>query len=1085
MKLVAFPNTPDKKTFTVTGISATIGSAKDNSVVVNGEGVSDYQASLTYSDGVWLIESLDEKPIIAGGENAPSLELKAGSKFSIAGIEFLVLDAGVIKAEAPALAPGGNQVALGNSNYGVAAPGTFYDPYESFVIHTSDTLAKLGLVFAALGPFVIGIGEIIGLVLCILSISRGRNTVRGTIMAWLGIIISLVWCAAIGIGVFYLTTRDVQASNERRVAIRLEKTALDEFYIKYAVLIDDDGDMFGEFAGPERFAAIGGLNAKVRELGENPMLDGYNYYFDNVSADTFSVTAAPQVYGVTGKKTYWVSESGIVVSEDLKGGRFADDPLSKTENVEKIQTIFAKYERTLSKKLLSAAEKNFKAGNYRLCQRILENLRNMLPNSSSMARLSAMEKENESFLAEAEAERLCADAENYIRSGKKDPALVMLRAVAADYPKTKAAQEAASKVKALSLELAEAELKLASAYIESNYWNAVEESLSKIERLYPEAIAQADFKDRVSICRKTNHDRRDQYALDLLAEAEKLEFREETVLSYNTYLQIKENYGDTPAAKDIDSALERLKSQMNEQTAEKYIAEIMRNVALSNEVVVVNMVSLIKNSCGDTKAYRRAADVLERARRDCTVSLLDKEADGYMAGGHYKSARDRLENMLKEKPECFVNIKGKFETCLVKNFHDYMASEDFEEALESYDRYMDMNPSFPAIEKEKVDECLYKSGLRLFQQGNMRLAAARLEMCYPTYLNDQQYNFVAGRANAVIKHWEPAARHLIACTDLGERQKLDLCIARSYSISNLRLLLENKLIAMFVANLEFQETVRNYKWLKIVYAKLSVTNDIENVSNVKMKIDREATTGEVIVTVESPESIVLSQFEAESMSRFERAENKESLLKKEISYQKALEVMLDRIRELQEKLEQIMKSHGKEKDPLREDLEMLVDRFDIRIKELEVIDKREREANEDIISQLDRDIIHHNAVLSDLRSILSTRSDKTLLEKSLNVTKKIGELKAVRRNLRRFINERKERNHKIDVFLKTLPEPILMESVTVEQVGEAAEKIRGYYLEENKNFMECVERFVGLVNIDIDLSELEQFLPKEKTENVK
>ena len=100
MKLVLFPNTPQKQVFTVSGPSATFGSSPDNAIYLEHPGVSDYQASLTYQDGVWLLESLDEKPIVCGGESSSSLKLKVGLKFSLSEVDFLVLD--VICTEAKA-----------------------------------------------------------------------------------------------------------------------------------------------------------------------------------------------------------------------------------------------------------------------------------------------------------------------------------------------------------------------------------------------------------------------------------------------------------------------------------------------------------------------------------------------------------------------------------------------------------------------------------------------------------------------------------------------------------------------------------------------------------------------------------------------------------------------------------------------------------------------------------------------------------------------------------------------------------------------------------------------------------------------
>ena len=86
----------------MTGVSATIGRAKDNQIIVEREGVGDYLASLTYSDGVWLFESLDDKPIFFGEESASSLKMKTGLRFSLAGIDFLVLDVAVTQSGAPA-----------------------------------------------------------------------------------------------------------------------------------------------------------------------------------------------------------------------------------------------------------------------------------------------------------------------------------------------------------------------------------------------------------------------------------------------------------------------------------------------------------------------------------------------------------------------------------------------------------------------------------------------------------------------------------------------------------------------------------------------------------------------------------------------------------------------------------------------------------------------------------------------------------------------------------------------------------------------------------------------------------------------
>ena len=957
----------------------------------------------------------------------------------------------------------------------ISPPNTLA-PRGDSTARASDTLAVLGLLLALLGPIFLGLGELIGLALCVLSVSRRRNTVRGTIMAWVGIIVSLAWCVLLGFGAFYFLSGKACSRNESRVMVRLEKAACVEFSVKYALLEDADGNGNGEYVAPDRFDEIPGLDLKAREMSGSPALEGYNYYFENVSADTFSITAVPKIYNVTGRKTFFVSEEGIVVAEDLKGERFKGDPLADNEDPGSGSTIFRRHERKLSEKLLSAAEKRFKVGEHELCRKILENLKNNLPDSSLAERADALDKENAKALLEISAANLCADAQNYLKNGKKDPALVMLRAVAADYPGTLAAREAAAKAGDLALELAKAELKLANALVESNYWFSAEESLEKIARKYPEAMAREDFSDQVSSCRRLSNERRDSFAAQLLAEAEKLEFAGDSVKAYNAYLQIKENYGGTPAAGSVDAGLGRLKNQMDEKTAERYILDVMKNVALTNDVEVLNKISLLVSACGETKAYKRAEDVLERARKKCLVRLLGNEADEFMAKGNFVSARDKFEQLIKEKPEALEVVKGKLERCLTENFEAYYANGDYEEALETFERYDGLKAPLPIAERGQIDECYYKSGTRLYQEGDIRLAVERLEKCYQAYRRDAHYNFIAGRANAAIGRWEPSVRHLTACGDLDGRNALELFSARAYARMHLCVPFENNLIAMFVANRFFYETVSDYGWLKIVYAELAPSNGVEKVGNVAMRIVRERTSGKLIVMVEKPErgSFAMPGF------NYGTGGDKDTLYAVDRSYQDCLVVMNDRIRELEHLLNCIIKTNIYSKKVLWNRYDQRNEAFERRIRELASYDYRESLENGNILGQIKQDIANHKTVLEDLRAVLRERNIPELREAYAKVSEKVRELEKSAGLLRGFIKARNKRNEEIDLFLKDVADGGKKHAITPEKYLEAVNVIRKYCAANDKAYVECVESFVDSINVEVDLSCLEQFLPNVK-----
>ncbi len=514
---------------------------------------------------------------------------------------------------------------------------------------------------------------------------------------------------------------------------------------------------------------------------------------------------------------------------------------------------------------------------------------------------------------------------------------------------------------------------------------------------------------------------------------------------------------------------------MDEKTAERYILDVMKNVALTNDVEVLNKISMLVSACGETKAYKRAEDVLERARKKCLVRVLGREADEFMAKGNFVSARDKFEQLIKEKPEALEVVKGKLERCLTENFEAYYANGDYEEALETFERYNGLKAPLPIAERGQIDECYYKSGTRLFQEGDMSGAAEKLEKCSPSYMKDRHYNFIAGRANAAIGRWEPAVRHLTACGDLDGRNALELFSARAYARMHLCVPFENNLIAMFVANRFFYETVSDYGWLKIVYAEFASSDGVEKVGNVPMRIVREKTSGKLVAMVEKPE---IGPFAMPGFHYGTKDTN--TLYAVDRSYQDCLVVMNDRIRELEHLLICIIKTNTYWKETLWHRYDNRNEAFERRIRELSNYDYRERLENGKILGQIRQDIANHKTVLEDLRAVLHERNIPELRDAYAKVSGKVRELEKAAGLLSGFIKARNKRNEEIDLFLKEVVDGGKSHAITPEKYLEAVSVIRKYCAENDKSYVECVERFVDSINVEIDLSCLEQFLPKEK-----
>ena len=124
-------------------------------------------------------------------------------------------------------------------------------------------------------------------------------------------------------------------------------------------------------------------------------------------------------------------------------------------------------------------------------------------------------------------------------------------------------------------------------------------------------------------------------------------------------------------------------------------------------------------------------------------------------------------------------------------------------------------------------------------------------------------------------------------------------------------------------------------------------------------------------------------------------------------------------------------------------------------------------------------ITYYNAVLTDLRAVLGERDITELRTQYANLTKKVDELERTKWLLRGYMRERNKRNVEIDLFLKDTVEANKRD-FNADRLSEAAKTIREHYTAQDDDYLECVRKFVEAINMEVDLSCLEQFLPNVK-----
>ena len=171
MRLVIFPNTPDQQVIELYGSAATLGRAEGNTVLISGKRVADYHARITYEDGAWEIADLaGQSDIILDGNQTEKGLLSVGCRVLIGDASLLVMtldkdEENVISVPAA--------VAVSDRSL-VSRPYTPPAEYPMMPQNPAVTsiLPRMALVFSLCGPFLLGIGWLLGGILGIVSLFR-------------------------------------------------------------------------------------------------------------------------------------------------------------------------------------------------------------------------------------------------------------------------------------------------------------------------------------------------------------------------------------------------------------------------------------------------------------------------------------------------------------------------------------------------------------------------------------------------------------------------------------------------------------------------------------------------------------------------------------------------------------------------------------------------------------------------------------------------------------------------------------------------------------------------------------------------
>jgi outer membrane protein assembly factor BamD (BamD/ComL family) len=649
----------------------------------------------------------------------------------------------------------------------------------------SGVVPRLALIFALCGPLLLGIGWLVGGILGIVAVARGRSLMlspndRRT--AWWSIVISLLWVAVlgglVGFGTFRYVTEAVVKRNETQVANLLRGIALTQYYIKYSELLDADADGVSEYAWPAQLLSSGYHKVTV-DLADHSVQHGYHVLIRNADEKSFLCTAVPVRYGLTGRRSYRIDEQGILVSGDVGGGdlpRSAGAALAYTQS----QPVLNDVTEEFANDLAHAAEQAFEQGAYARCKRIIANVRSMFPQTEAAQRLTVLEATTDPFLLEFKSKELFQRARQLLDQDLVDPAIETLRTIVQEFPGASVAGQAKQLITESTVSRARENIEEAEQLLRDGQAEQALAVLQQTERRYPEAAVAASLKDRIAACQAEVMKMLEQDAQALLEEARACETEGKFEEAYNIYLTVQTRYGKTVAASSVSEALQKNRRMIEETEAARLIDDILELDPEQDAKRLLSLLDLLSRGYARTEKYKANQSLLDSLQRACQAHRYVTAARDYLKENSYRAALANLELAIKEDPNIALTMGDELEQCYLRLANASYESQNYADALQYYQNYLRLHPQDNLANHKRLMECSFQVAKARLQSGEYQEAEKLLLSCAELYGTDPEYNYVYGRVLARLGRWEDAAQRLASCFSVDAPFARDARVRWSY-----------------------------------------------------------------------------------------------------------------------------------------------------------------------------------------------------------------------------------------------------------------------------------------------------------------
>ena len=595
---------------------------------------------------------------------------------------------------------------------------TFISPVERAVRRVR-ILPLISLLLGILGPFFLGIGWILAIVFGLLSLSAIRKRgglARDRRMALGGVILGFIWPLVIGsVILLVLHQRDIQkriTHNEDSATSDLRNIARTQRFVKSAFFFDRDNDGKSEYGNLADLAG-GDFPYLCPQLvsGEK---NGYLFRIDRVTEEGFRALAIPLTYGVTGRWTFSIDQSGILRGEDRKGKgiREGERRLPRISP----QSVFAEFDDEIAGDLLQKAKREAKERNFVRARKILEEIRSHYFLSPAAREVDAVLNSITIYIAEDKSREGYREAEVFINEGKFLEALALLRLIEQNFPEVSLVPE-------------------------------IRAGIERAER----GLAQ----------------RREGEARELFLQGQSLEVEGKYEEALRSYERIGQEFKSTSYFERAASLLGSVRKKIEEKKAATLFARLGDLQPEKDGAEILRIIGLLRADYGETNLVKGRPSILNALQSRARGQLSKNKGLEELGKKNYERALKSLKEALQADSGLRKELKIPLQISHLRVGDKYFQGGNYERALVHYEEYLGLEPAEIALNKDKYNEAYYQLGKLEYSRGNLKKARENLLRVQPAFPERPELYYLLGSIRAREKDYPGAIDYFNTALRLG------------------------------------------------------------------------------------------------------------------------------------------------------------------------------------------------------------------------------------------------------------------------------------------------------------------------------